>query len=79
MKQIDVNKLKGVLQVFNAYFSVILELRYHCVKLYMAGYELEALARGLGWGEMIKAMYFESWYEGDPMHETMGLRGTDSL
>ena len=27
----------------------------------------------------MEAMYFESWYEGDPMHETMGLRGTDSL
>ena len=40
-----------MLQVFNAYFSVILELSYLCVKLYLAGYELEALARGLGGGE----------------------------
>ena len=30
-------------------------------------------------GEMAEAMYLEGWWEGDPMHETMGLRGTDSL
>ena len=27
----------------------------------------------------MEAMCLESWYEGDPMYETMGLRGTDSL
>ena len=30
-------------------------------------------------GEMMETMYFESWYEGDPVHETMSLRWTDSL
>ena len=28
---------------------------------------------------MMEAMYLESLYEGDPMHETMGLSGTDCL
>ena len=27
----------------------------------------------------MEAMYLESLYEGDPMHETMGLSGTDCL
>ena len=30
-------------------------------------------------GDMMEAMYLESWHEGDPMHETMGPRGMDSL
>ena len=32
-----------------------------------------------GGGEMMEAMYLESWYEDDPMHETMSLREADSL
>ena len=30
-------------------------------------------------GAIMDAMYMDSWQEGDPMHEIMGLSGTDCL